>query len=346
MIEGGIGVEHAQRHRRFYRAAYPLARPYLTRKFAYSFETVSRTDEPHIVIANHVTAWDPLLVGLSFPDQIYFVANEFIFRTGPGRLLLYWMGPIVRSKTRTEARAALEILRTVREGHSVCIFAEGATCWDGRTAALTSATAKLIKKSGAGLITYRLEGGYLTLPRWSKRVRRGRMHGGPVRILSAAELQALSVAEIEAILRDDLAEDAFARAEAENSAYPSAQAAENIEAFLFRCPACRGISTLHSHGEELHCDCGLRLRYDAYGHFRRIDGGEPPFATPPLWDEWQLRTIDEDAAGWRSRDAAQPITADEGLELFRIENETTTTRLASGTLTLYNDRLTALRIMQ
>lgn len=43
-------------------------------------ENAEGLPENYIVLSNHVTDYDPLLVGVSFPGQMYFVASEHITR--------------------------------------------------------------------------------------------------------------------------------------------------------------------------------------------------------------------------------------------------------------------------
>ena len=71
-----------QKRLRIWRFLYWLARPFLMRRFAYTPERFAG-EGPCLIVANHVTTWDPLLLALSFPDNpIRFVASEHIFRHG------------------------------------------------------------------------------------------------------------------------------------------------------------------------------------------------------------------------------------------------------------------------
>ena len=126
-----------------------------------------------------MTTWDPLLLAMSFPDKpIRFVASEHIFRHGlVSRLLTWLVAPIPRKKAASGADTVMASLRALKAGDSVCIFAEGDASWDGLTHPVFPATGKLARMAGVPLVTYRLEGGYLSLPRWSKKLRRGKMRG-------------------------------------------------------------------------------------------------------------------------------------------------------------------------
>ena len=194
-------MNDTKRHRILWKILYTLVRPYLVHRFAYTHDQASRS-EPCLVISNHVTNWDPLLLSLSFPkQQITFVASEHLFRMGWLSKLIRWLVAVVpRRKGSTGMDTAMACLRLLRAGQSVCIFGSGETTWDGLTVPVLPATAMLAQISGATLLTYRLEGGYLTNPRWGKGLRRGKMHGSVVGVYTAEPVADLIAVTFTAIL--------------------------------------------------------------------------------------------------------------------------------------------------
>ena len=60
----------------------------------------ARVKGPFLLVSNHNTNWDPLLVGCSFfREQMYFVASEHIFRSPlAGKLIAWAQDPIPRQK--------------------------------------------------------------------------------------------------------------------------------------------------------------------------------------------------------------------------------------------------------
>ena len=75
-------MKKLHRHRFIYKILKIIINPFLKRKFNYSYEKVKPANHPYIVLANHNTDYDPLFVGMAFPDQMYYVASEHIFRWG------------------------------------------------------------------------------------------------------------------------------------------------------------------------------------------------------------------------------------------------------------------------
>lgn len=327
-------------HKIIYKTARFLLIPFLKYRFAFQFEKAMPKDKPYIVLANHVTNWDPLLVGISFPEHMYFVASEHLFRLGfPSKLLNMFLAPIMRVKARTETRTAVNILKTIKSGNNVCMFAEGACSWNGETGIITAATAKLIKRCGAPMITYRLEGSYLTLPRWSKTLRRGKMRGYSVHEYSADKLSEMTEEEIYQAIRRDLYVNAFNDNEKSHIMYKGKRLAENLETVLYVCPRCGKIGTLKSKDDMLECTCGLSLRYNAYGFFESMTSEDAQFKTILEWDKWQSSHIQNNADYYRNFPTDKPIITDAEQFLYQFEAGSSTKFIGSGSLILYRDRL-------
>ena len=321
-----------RRHVWIYRFLSVLVRPVLRAKFNLSGEKL-QADGPFLLVSNHVTGWDPLLVGVCLGGrQAYFVASEHIFRLGLLTKVLHWLlAPIPRRKASTGMDTVKACLRHLHAGHSVCLFAEGEQCWDGRTGPIFPATGKLAKSSGAALVTFRLEGGYLSLPRWGKHICRGAVHGHPVGVYSPKELKKLSPQEINALIERDIAEDAWARQRQRPVRYRGKRRAEGMERALYACPGCRRIGTLRTDRDRVFCPCGFERRYTEYGFFEPRE----PFETLADWDLWQRELL-------RARDFAHEgdlLFQDEGLELKRIQSDHREELLALGTLRQFEDRL-------
>ena len=321
-----------RRHVWIYRFLSVLVRPVLLAKFNLSGEKL-QADGPFLLVSNHVTGWDPLLVGVCLGGrQAYFVASEHLFRLGLLTKVLNWLlAPIPRRKASTGMDTVKACLRQLHAGHSVCLFAEGEQCWDGRTGPIFPATGKLAKSSGAALVTFRLEGGYLSLPRWGKHICRGAVHGHPVGVYSPEELKKLSPQEINALIERDIAEDAWARQHQRPVRYRGKRRAEGMERALYACPGCRRIGTLRTDRDRVFCPCGFERRYTEYGFFEPRE----PFETLADWDLWQRELL-------RARDFAHEgdlLFQDEGLELKRIQSDHREELLALGTLRQFEDRL-------
>ena len=197
LYKGGMPVKGQLRHKVVYRSLQFLLKPFITWKFNYRFERSKPLDHPAFILSNHVTNWDPLLVGLGFPKMMYYVASDHLFRLGwLSSILRFLVAPIPRIKSTADRQTVAAIFRLIKEGHNICIVPEGNITFSGETGELHGTTARLIKRTGAALVTYRMEGGYLTEPRWSRFPRRGVMYGYPVKVYLPDEIRAMSEEEM------------------------------------------------------------------------------------------------------------------------------------------------------
>lgn len=328
-------MEHQKRHRAVWRLFRPLVRLILFFRFNYRCGT-SSPKGPCIVVCNHVTDWDPLLVGSAFRHQMYFLASEHIMRLGFVSRLLDWLvHPIVRQKGGSAAGAVKEMLRVLKAGGSVALFPEGNRTWDGVTRDFPASTGKLAKTSGASLVTFRLRGGYLSSPRWSgDSVRRGEMRGELVKIYTPEELKGMSVTQINAAIARDIHVDAFEDQRSRPVLYRGRRLAENLETLLFVCPKCFSVGTLRSEDDRFSCGrCGFETRYALTGAFV---GGDAPFPDVRSWNRWQDKRIEKLCS--EAKDG-EPIFSDEGLELYSVQTGRSSELIGRGAITLFRDHL-------
>lgn len=274
-----------RRHKLILKLAYWPARIVAYLKFRFTCEAVRDLPTPFILVSNHVTDLDPIFVGIAIRDHMYYVASEHIYRQGFISKLLKWaVEPIARVKGSTDASSAMHIIRTLRRGKNVCIFAEGDRTWNGVTCPVHPSTARLIKASKASLVTYRLTGGYLTSPRWSTEFRKGKMSGSVVNIYSPETIKAMSDEELMNAMESDISADAYGEQAASPVLYKGKRLAERLENALYICPECDGVCTMKSEDNRFYCtECGAASVYTESGSLE----GMFAFKNVLDWDRWQ-----------------------------------------------------------
>ena len=323
-----------KRHRRVFAFLRHTVGPLITRRLGYHYNKTKVGTLPTIIISNHTTDFDPILVASSFREHMYFVASEHIFRWGfYSRLIRFFFAPIARTKGQAAVSTVLTIMRLLKSGHNVCIFAEGVRTLSGMNEPIAPATGKLVKASGAQLVTFRIEGGYFTTPAWGHGIRRGRMSGRFVRRYTPEELKEMSVAEISEAICRDIREDAYESQEKSPVAFRGKAPAEHLEKVLYLCPACHRLATLRSEGASFSCECGLSGTYNEFGG---LEGDALAFNTVSEWFLWQREylptLVESTGTGFihMSRDQ----------QLVSVSDETGAVPAAEGLLALGSESLT------
>lgn len=322
-------------HKCFWKFLRLIFGPYLRLRFNYRCE-ICRVDGPCLVMANHDTNWDPILLGYAFPRQMYFVASEHIFRWGlASRLIDLLLAPISRMKGTTAGDTAMTILRRLKKGCNVAMFANGSRSFNGISEDILPSTGKLARASGATLITYRLDGGYFTEPRWNfSGLRRGRIQGRVMNIYPPDVLKKMSLDQVNEAINRDLYVDAYEVQRREMIPFRGKRLAERLESVLCVCPVCGALGRMRSDGDRFRCgDCGYEVRYDEYGFFR---GEGLVYDSVTDWDLAQTREL------CRMADEAGEdglILSDEDMELCEVLRDHKVRDIGSGGIALYPDRL-------
>lgn len=313
---------------------------FLPWKFRAQTRPAPHLKTPCLVLSNHTTNYDPMILGTSFPMLLHYLASDHIFRRGfVSRLIVALVDPIPRLKATTEVASTKRILQKLRSGDSVCIFPEGNRTWSGETVEIPESIGKLAKKAGVTLVTYRIRGGYFTSPRWSSNPRKGKLTGEVVSIYSSEQIEIMTAQELEDAIRQDLYVNAYDDQLQEPVAYRGKNIAEDLEQALYLCPCCGRIGTLQSKGDSFSCSCGLDLRFNVYGNFETKDGTTPPFPNVLEWFRWQQARMNEMARDYFSSQNDEPLFRDPQQQLFLVERASGQQLAGQGDLELYRDRL-------
>lgn len=335
-----VFTRESRRHSRFKKAVTFPVMTWIKRNSDFDYEGLAPGEDPGpaIIASNHASAYDFLFVFAAFQRRsLGYVASEHVLRARPwGALLNRYVGMIFHKKGAGASRTAARMLERLSYGESVYLAVEGEQTWDGAPLEIKPGTGKLAKKSGAALITYRIEGSYLLRPRWAKNLRRGRVHGKVVNVYTPEKLADMSAEEVDAAIARDLYFDVWKWQDEQSKAnrYVPVKGglAEGLEKALCSCPACRKIGNLSTAGDEIRCSCGYAARYTETGLFEPSD-------KVPAFAEWER--LDEEAitaAAESCRKEGGELFSDEAATIYGIHKDHSDKELASGRLSIkYTD---------
>ena len=298
---------------------YHIVRAYgfvsMKQKYGFKTDRVPRMKEPFILLSNHTTEDDMLFTGLASRKHMYFVCGEHLLRNRVyGKMLKNLVDPIPIPKGGASLQAVKEIIKRSREGYNICMFPEGKRSYHGETIPSPVSLGKLVKKTGAALVTYRICGGYFTYPRWARdHHRKGHAEGQVVGVYSSAELSRMTAEEITDIINRDTYENAYESQRKLKWRYKGKDMAKGMEHVLFICPRCGRMDTIETSGDDFSCRaCGLHGTYDEYGFLK---GEELPFDNVLSW----MRYIETAFDGYVQENAENPVLfTEENVLLYRM----------------------------
>ena len=126
---------------------------------------------PALLIANHQSFLDPIVVGISPPRHICFLARKTLFKNRFFANLLSSLNTVPVDQEGVAKEGLKTILEELNRGEAVLVFPEGQRSWDGKLQPLKPGILLLIKRTKAPIIPIGVAGAQHALPRGSSRVR-------------------------------------------------------------------------------------------------------------------------------------------------------------------------------
>ena len=238
-----------------------------------------------LLFCNHTSIWDfaDLLYAVKPRAHFRFVAtNEQFEKSRLFAWVLTHLGLIKKHQGAQDLNCVREIIKAVRAGETVAIYASGMTSFDGRQAwdALPGAgtLAHMLK---CPVYTALIEGGFMSSPRYAHRRFKGRVDISVRRLLTGEESAALSAQEIQTRVNAALNFNEWDWQEKNRVPFKPFKDLRGITNVLYTCPACGGEYTLGIKGARIECACGFSAERDAYGFFT----SDNP-ACPRRMDRW------------------------------------------------------------
>jgi len=253
--------------------------------FVYEDGFDRKRTEPYVLLGNHTFMFDVVLVPLPLKKVPFIVASHNLFVKQPTKFLLSKIAhAIPKTKSASDIRTARELIGAVKRGYPICIFPEGNTTFTGETTYIEESTMKLIKKLNIDVVTVKVEGGYLSKPRWATSKRKNRQAKFTFRVTIPKEkLAELSVEEINKIINDELYHNDYDYQRTAMIPHKGKKLAEGIENILYICPECNSVSTIKAHGNTIECtNCKTKGQVNEYGF---IEGFR--FDNTVDWDRYQ-----------------------------------------------------------
>lgn len=104
-----------------------------------------------VVGVNHISAWDPPVLGIATPREIHVMAKKELFASWPMRRVLRGLRVFPVDREANDIGAIKEALRRLERGHAIGIFFEGTRNVTGDAAPQLGA-AYLAQRAGVPLV--------------------------------------------------------------------------------------------------------------------------------------------------------------------------------------------------
>lgn len=127
-------------------------------------------DGPFIIVANHSSLLDPIILGVSIKPKIIFVAAAYLFE-------ISWLGYLLRKansipvQKENDIKAIKQSLKILQKGGVLGIFPEGGIDRQKNNLPVRAGAAYLATKVGVPIVPIKIKGADKAFPRGAKFIR-------------------------------------------------------------------------------------------------------------------------------------------------------------------------------
>lgn len=299
-------MEVNYKNKRYYNTAkYPIRQPliivwliWLLSKIVlmnktYKVEKVNMEGlkPPYILLSNHMYFIDFELAAMgTFPHRVNNVVNVDGYYRRPW--LLELIGAICTRKFTKDLHLVKSIRHVIKRGDILSMYPEARYSPCGTTSYMPESLGKLIRMNKVPVVAVVHRGNHLHSPFWNfRKKRKVPLHTTMTQILTAEQVQSMSVEEINAAVRQALDYDDYRYQKENGILITEPFRAEGLHKVLYQCPHCLTESKMASKGTEIFCtECGKRWNLNEDGTLSALEG-ETEFSHVPDWFEWEREQV-------------------------------------------------------
>lgn len=236
-------------------------------KFTYT-DFDKRRKEPFFLVSNHASLHDPLYVAMNIRKYPYPVTSNILYTN---KLMKFGLNKIIKSIPKRKGQSDIQTIRLIinafkKDKNSIMIFPEGNSSFFGQqTPTDYMSTAKIVKKISHDLVVAKIDGGYFAKPRWGKRRGRSEFHIHYYTLLRKEQIDKMELSELSKVIEDSLQYNDYEWNKDAKIKYRYSKKAIGMEQYIYACPKCKNLQTLHTHKNDIYCDqCGHLAHINDY----------------------------------------------------------------------------------
>ncbi len=119
---------------------------------------------PALLVANHESHLDPVLIGAAIQRAPFFMARASLFRPRWFGMLIRFLGAVPIDQLGAGVGGFRTTLEILRAGEVAVVFPEGTRSRDGSLGEFRSGAVRIAQKSGAPVVPIWIGGSYTAMP--------------------------------------------------------------------------------------------------------------------------------------------------------------------------------------
>lgn len=208
--------------------------------------------------------------------------------------LIELIGGICTRKYTMDLHLVKSINKVLKRGDVLSMYPEARYSPCGILSFMPDSLGKLVKMNKVPVVAVVHHGNHLHSPFWNfRKKRKVPLHTTMTQILTAEQIKAMTVEEINAALREALWYDDYQYQKDNGILITEPFRAEGLHKVLYQCPACGKEHEMASEGTELFCRaCGKRWHLREDGNLEALSG-ETEFPHIPDWFMWERTQVEQ-----------------------------------------------------
>ena len=260
--------------------------------------------EPAIFLCNHQSNWDPIFFRVLMPRRVYFLAHDELFKNKfTAWCAKHLIDTVKRGASKNDIGAIRQLLELKKQCRNIGIFPEGGISFWCESSKVPENMAKLCKKLKMPIVLHQLNGASFYYPRYNDFKAKVRPIINRMRVITAEEVEAMSVEELTRIINECLYVNDFEMQKKRMVNLRRKHPAEKVERGLFCCPHCNEFGTLSTKDNVMKCSkCGF---YNIVNRYELLESPNPNFAYYEdfiAWDRFQIDYLGEYLAKYKEMD--------------------------------------------
>ena len=218
-----------------------------------------------LVLCNHVSSYDQCIVIGATKKRMHFVVADSTYYS-KFNFLLRKIGIISKQQFFTNIHELKAMKRVIDANGILTIFPCGLCTSDGLSTTLPIGVANFLKFLNTDVYVIKSHGMYLTNPKWSKGIRKGRVETEAYRLFSKDELNKIPSKKLFSIIDNAMKYDEYSDQAKMKIIRKNASIAQGLQNVLYSCPKCFSHFSIDNINNKLVCKkCGFEANLDKYG---------------------------------------------------------------------------------
>ena len=241
---------------------------------------------PYVLLANHESGIDVVTLSGAIRRRAHFIMSHSFYHTLGMRWALDACGLIPKQQFQTNGTDMKKMKAAVATNKlGLVLYPAGMMSENGGATPMPKSTGRVVRWFNQDVYVAKVEGTYLTKPKWSKNLRRGKATLSIYKLFDAETLKTMNDDDIQEAIEKELYFNAYENQERNKTIYRNGDNIEGLEYVLYQCPKCgkKHVMVVENKNTIKCKECGYGLIADKYGFLNPINENDVCYRYPLTW---------------------------------------------------------------